>query len=42
VPATRVSDQVFTLRRNPYFIAVDPDGNQLPQARWQPPGATNA
>jgi peptide/nickel transport system substrate-binding protein len=30
VPATRVSDQVFTLRRNPYFIGVDPDGNQLP------------
>jgi peptide/nickel transport system substrate-binding protein len=30
VPATRVSDQVFTLRRNPYFVAVDPDGNQLP------------
>ena len=30
VPATRVSDQVFTLRRNPYFVGVDPDGNQLP------------
>jgi peptide/nickel transport system substrate-binding protein len=30
VPVTRVSDQVFTLRRNPYFIGVDPDGNQLP------------
>ena len=29
-PATRVSDQVFTLRRNPYFVGVDPDGNQLP------------
>jgi peptide/nickel transport system substrate-binding protein len=29
-PATRVSDQIFTLRRNPYFIGVDPDGNQLP------------
>ena len=30
VPATRVSDQVFTLRRNPYFVGVDPEGNQLP------------
>jgi peptide/nickel transport system substrate-binding protein len=29
-PATRVSDQVFTLRRNPYFVGVDPEGNQLP------------
>ena len=25
-----VSDQVFTLRRNPYYIGVDPEGNQLP------------
>ncbi len=30
VPATRVSDQVLVLRRNPYFVGVDPDGNQLP------------
>jgi peptide/nickel transport system substrate-binding protein len=30
VPVTRVSDQIFTLRRNPYFVGVDPDGNQLP------------
>jgi peptide/nickel transport system substrate-binding protein len=30
VPASRVSDQVFTLRRNPYFVGVDADGNQLP------------
>jgi peptide/nickel transport system substrate-binding protein len=30
VPVTRVSDQVFTLRRNPYFVGVDPQGNQLP------------
>jgi len=30
VPVSRVSDQVFTLRRNPYFVGVDPDGNQLP------------
>lgn len=29
-PATRASDPVFTLRRNPYFIGVDPSGNQLP------------
>ncbi len=27
---TRVSDPVFTLRRNPYFIGVDTAGNQLP------------
>jgi peptide/nickel transport system substrate-binding protein len=27
---TRVSDAVFTLRRNPYYIGVDKDGNQLP------------
>lgn len=25
-----VSDQVFTIRRNPYYIGVDPEGNQLP------------
>ena len=25
-----VSDQVFTLKRNPYFVGVDPSGNQLP------------
>src|SRR5262249_50476878 len=30
VPVTRVSDAVFTLRRNPYYIGVDPAGNQLP------------
>jgi peptide/nickel transport system substrate-binding protein len=30
MPVTRVSDQVFTLRRNPYFVGVDPAGNQLP------------
>ncbi len=29
-PVTRVSDPVFTLRRNPYFVGVDPGGNQLP------------
>jgi peptide/nickel transport system substrate-binding protein len=29
-PSSRASDPVFTLRRNPYFIGVDPDGNQLP------------
>jgi peptide/nickel transport system substrate-binding protein len=30
VPASRVSDPVFTLRRNPYFVGVDSAGNQLP------------
>jgi peptide/nickel transport system substrate-binding protein len=30
MPATRVSDPVFTIRRNPYYIGVDKDGNQLP------------
>jgi peptide/nickel transport system substrate-binding protein len=30
VAVTRVSDQVFTLKRNPYFVGVDPSGNQLP------------
>src|SRR5258707_2540636 len=29
-PASRASDPVFTLRRNPYFVGVDKDGNQLP------------
>jgi peptide/nickel transport system substrate-binding protein len=28
--ASRVSEPVFTLRRNPYFVGVDPAGNQLP------------
>jgi peptide/nickel transport system substrate-binding protein len=30
MPITRASDPVFTLRRNPYYIGVDKDGNQLP------------
>jgi peptide/nickel transport system substrate-binding protein len=30
MPVTRVSDPVFTIRRNPYYIGVDPAGNQLP------------
>jgi peptide/nickel transport system substrate-binding protein len=30
IPVTRVSDPVFTLRRNPYYIGVDTAGNQLP------------
>ncbi|MBM3470099.1 MAG: ABC transporter substrate-binding protein [Armatimonadetes bacterium] len=30
VPVTRVSDQLFILRRNPYFVGVDKEGNQLP------------
>lgn len=29
-PVSRVSDQVLTLRRNPYFVGVDSAGNQLP------------
>ena len=27
---TSVSDNVFTIKRNPYYIGVDPEGNQLP------------
>ncbi len=30
VPVTRVSDQLFILRRNPYYVGVDKAGNQLP------------
>ncbi|HME22548.1 MAG TPA: ABC transporter substrate-binding protein [Acetobacteraceae bacterium] len=30
MPVTRVSDPVFTIRRNPYYIGVDKEGNQLP------------
>jgi peptide/nickel transport system substrate-binding protein len=30
MPVTRISDPVFTIRRNPYYIGVDPAGNQLP------------
>jgi peptide/nickel transport system substrate-binding protein len=30
MPVSRVSDPVFTLRRNPYYIGVDTAGNQLP------------
>ncbi len=30
VPATRISDQLFVLRRNPYYVGVDSAGNQLP------------
>jgi peptide/nickel transport system substrate-binding protein len=29
-PATRVSDDILVLQRNPYFVGVDPEGNQLP------------
>ncbi|MCX7381074.1 MAG: ABC transporter substrate-binding protein [Alphaproteobacteria bacterium] len=29
-PASRASDPVFTLRRNPYYVGVDSAGNQLP------------
>lgn len=27
---TTVSDPVFTIKRNPYFVGIDPAGNQLP------------
>jgi peptide/nickel transport system substrate-binding protein len=30
MPVTRVADSEFTLERNPYFFAVDTEGNQLP------------
>jgi len=30
MPVSRVSDPVFTIRRNPYYIGVDKAGNQLP------------
>ncbi len=30
VPVTRVADSEFVLERNPYFFAVDTEGNQLP------------
>jgi peptide/nickel transport system substrate-binding protein len=30
IPQTTVADQVLTLVRNPYYIGVDPAGNQLP------------
>jgi peptide/nickel transport system substrate-binding protein len=29
-PTSRISDQVFTLKRNPYYVGVDTAGNQLP------------
>ena len=29
-PETRVSDDVLVLKRNPFFVGVDPEGNQLP------------
>ncbi|HWQ84134.1 MAG TPA: ABC transporter substrate-binding protein, partial [Anaerolineales bacterium] len=29
-PASRVSDEVLVLKRNPYFVGVDAEGNQLP------------
>jgi peptide/nickel transport system substrate-binding protein len=30
IASSRVSDPVFTLKRNPYYIGVDKDGQQLP------------
>ncbi len=29
-PSSRVSDQVFLMKRNPFFVGVDKEGNQLP------------
>ncbi len=29
-PMTRVADEVLVLQRNPYYVGVDSDGNQLP------------
>jgi peptide/nickel transport system substrate-binding protein len=29
-PTSRISDPVFTLKRNPYYVGVDTAGNQLP------------
>lgn len=30
VPVTRISEQIFTMKRNPYYVGVDVEGNQLP------------
>jgi len=30
IPTTRVSDPVLVLKRNPYYVGVDKEGNQLP------------
>lgn len=30
IPVSRASDPVLTLKRNPYYIGVDKEGNQLP------------
>jgi peptide/nickel transport system substrate-binding protein len=30
IPVNRVSDTVMTLKRNPYYVGVDQEGNQLP------------
>ncbi|HMB21194.1 MAG TPA: ABC transporter substrate-binding protein, partial [Anaerolineales bacterium] len=30
MPTTRVSDDILVLKRNPYFVGVDSEGNQLP------------
>jgi len=29
-PSSRASDPIFALKRNPYYVGVDKDGNQLP------------
>ena len=30
VPSTKMSDELFLMDRNPYYMAVDPEGKQLP------------
>ena len=30
VPVTRISEQIFTMKHNPYYVGVDVEGNQLP------------
>ena len=30
IASNRISDQIFILKRNPYYIGVDRAGNQLP------------
>ncbi|MDR7520218.1 MAG: ABC transporter substrate-binding protein [Armatimonadota bacterium] len=34
MPVTRISDQLFIQRRNPYYVGVDKAGNQLPYIDW--------
>ena len=29
-PTSRISEPIFTLKRNPYYVGVDTAGNELP------------